>query len=356
MFISGFLSQVTSLVLLEDGRLATAEERRIKIWNPNSGDQEGEIVGNRTQITALASIKEDVLASGTRAGIVKIWHISEGDAVKTITAHTSGVTSLAALDEHRLASAAEDGWIKVWDIESGRELIRFSENFGHVISLVRIPDGSLCSVCLNDKFIRIWNTDSGHLVKTIDAGEIVYSVAAFKDNALVAGLDKGKIKVWKKHRESSEKLYTAEADQIIWLYVEGPIRSILVLSNGFVATGSSKGKVRVYNLAKPERSIRVFLGHINSVTYLLPLKDQTLFISSGSDDGKINIWNVNTDKIVRTFGTSDLAAEVPHSFTEFIYKEQKRIETTLNTNVKTFEVELPKLETRTAEPSPSNSF
>ena len=347
---------MTSLVLLEDGRLATAEERRIKIWNPNSGDQEGEIVGNRTQITALASIKEDMLASGTRAGIVKIWYISEGDAVKTITAHTSGVTALAALDEHRLASGAEDGWIKVWDIQSGRELVRFAENFGHVISLVRIPDGSLCSVSLNDKFIRIWNTDSGNLVKTIDAGEIVYSVAAFQDNALVAGLDKGKIKVWKKHRDSSEKVYTAEADQIIWLYVEGPIRSILVLSNGYVATGSAKGKVRVYNLAKPERSIRVFLGHINSVTYLLPLKDQSLFISSGSEDGKINIWNVNTDKMVRTFGTNDSAAEVPHSFTEFIYKEQRRIETTLNTSVKTFVCDLPKVEVRAAEPSPSNSF
>jgi len=295
------LSKVRALVLLEDGRLASTESRRIQLWNTDTGNVETELIGNRTLVTALAPLKGDSLANGTCAGIVKIWQLSTEEVVKTISAHTSGVTCIVQLDEQRLATAAEDGSIKVWDIHSGKELIRFAENFGWVISLVVLPDGTLASASQNDRFIRIWDTVSGEVVKSIDAREPVYSLAVYKDGSLASGQGNGRFRVWRGYKNSSEKVYTQEADQVIWLYVEGPIYSIAYQENGQLVTGSNAGKVRVYNLNKPARSIRVFHAHINKVDFLVPLKGDLL--ASGSEDGRIQIINVKRDFFVRTMGS-----------------------------------------------------
>jgi len=289
---------IRCVTLLHDGKLASsADDKKIKIWNVSTGKVEKEILGNRTNVLSLACLNDDRLASGSLGGDIKIWDTKTGEEIKTIRTHLCSITSLAYLGDHKLACGAEDGNVKIVDIDHGKEIVRFRENFGRINCLIALRDGNLCS-CSPDKTIRIWDASTGEWIRAIEAQDEVLSLAEFSNETLVAGLIDGRIKLWKNYKNRSEKVVLGEPDQVIRLYIEGPIASLAVLADGTLASGTTIGKVRVYNINKAEKSIKKLEGHSKGVKNLILLKNGLL--SSASEDGRIQIWNVKKGELVRS--------------------------------------------------------
>lgn len=109
----------------------------------------------------------------SRGGEVKLFNVADGSVLRTLPEpHTDGVLGVAfSPDGSRMATCGADKYVKIFDTESG-ELIRALE--GHTDYVLQVAwrgDGRLLASCGADATIRVWNTDSGELTRTITGFE-----------------------------------------------------------------------------------------------------------------------------------------------------------------------------------------
>jgi WD40 repeat protein len=109
---------VTSLVLLNDGRLASAgDDGKIKLWTKDFKWEPDTRIHGPGAVQSLAVLKDGRLASGGDDGYIKLWP-KEAMAEPVVLVHGSPVLSLAVLTDGRLASGGKDGRIKLWLVDN----------------------------------------------------------------------------------------------------------------------------------------------------------------------------------------------------------------------------------------------
>ncbi|MCI0464303.1 MAG: PQQ-binding-like beta-propeller repeat protein [Gemmataceae bacterium] len=129
---------VTALAFAPDGKtLATAgewkwsEERgdnpeprepddnTIRLWEVQSGQLRGRLVGNQKGTTALAFSPDGRhLVSGSKDGVVRLWDVSSG-TWRELRGHAGAVLGVAfAPDGRTLASAGADTTALIWDVRA----------------------------------------------------------------------------------------------------------------------------------------------------------------------------------------------------------------------------------------------
>ena len=120
------------VALSHDGkRLAIAHtDRRVQVWDVNSGRELATFNGHSSQPNALAFSPDGVwVASGTGMipgikGDLKLWNASTGQDKVALQGHADGITSLSfSPDGTRLASGSNDETIRIWETSTGQELL-----------------------------------------------------------------------------------------------------------------------------------------------------------------------------------------------------------------------------------------
>jgi WD40 repeat protein len=74
------------------------------------------VLAHGSQLTSLTVLADGRLASGGRDGTIKVWP-KEGTGEPVVLAHGGSVWSLAVLADGRLASGGEGGQIKLWLVD-----------------------------------------------------------------------------------------------------------------------------------------------------------------------------------------------------------------------------------------------
>jgi WD40 repeat protein len=118
--------------------------------------------------------------------------------VRTLSGHSEAVLSVAySPDSRRLASGSNDRTVKIWDAETGA-LIRTLRHSERVLSVAYSPDSRRLASGSSDNTIKIWDAETGALLRTLSGhSEIVRSVAYSPDGRRLASgsLDKT-VKIW----------------------------------------------------------------------------------------------------------------------------------------------------------------
>ena len=66
---------MVSLVVLDDGSLASgSEDKKINIWNTNTGELIRTLTGHRNEILALTTLTDGTLVSGSEDKTIKLWN------------------------------------------------------------------------------------------------------------------------------------------------------------------------------------------------------------------------------------------------------------------------------------------
>ncbi len=82
--------------------------------------------------------------------------------------HTDRVDSVAVSPDGRLIlSGSSDHTMRLWDRESGRMVRRFPGHFGRVMSVAFSPDGRRTLSGGEDKIIRLWDLRTGGLLREL---------------------------------------------------------------------------------------------------------------------------------------------------------------------------------------------
>ena len=146
------------------------------------------------------------LASGARDGTIRQTRLNLDRSLglirsqdPSIAGHENGVTSLVYSKNGKLLiSGGHDHLIKIWDAESGKLIKTLKGHTKDVTSLALHPSGSLFASSSADGTVRLWATPSGNELQVIrQHTDEVRSVAfsPYGNLMATASWDKS-IKVW----------------------------------------------------------------------------------------------------------------------------------------------------------------
>lgn len=171
-----------------------------------------------------------------------LWRTRGGTKVKALGGHGQVVVEAQfSPDSKRLATMDLAGEIKIWAAQEGREKLEFPDS-GVVLGAAMSPSGAHVATAHWDRVVRVWNTRSGQLERTLrGAWQWMMWTAWSPDGKLVAGagVDRSVV-VWRADSGEVERV----------LRGMGGIAEVVAFSpdSKEVVAGSADGAARVWNV------------------------------------------------------------------------------------------------------------
>lgn len=131
---------------------------RAAIYNTESGDLLGEMIGHADEVeSAIFSADGVLVATASYDQTITIWSTKTFQPIRTLEGHNGAVLSIAfSPDASILVSGSADETVKVWDVESGRRLDTMSQSEGEVLAVAISPDGKSVLGGSADNRLRVW--------------------------------------------------------------------------------------------------------------------------------------------------------------------------------------------------------
>ncbi len=203
---------------------------------------------------------------------------------RTLIGHAAQILGLAFSGTNTLVSVSADQTAKIWDVETGKVLHTAQIQLAKQLCFAIAPGRSLAADTSFGR-VRLWNFETGEILKSFEPGDSWASVLAFTpdEKSLVIGTEKGVLRVM----DVATWAVTHTID------LDSPIRSLAV-SAEHIVVGYSDGTVAMLNFGDqpsvPE--VKKQKGAINALAFS-PKGEQ---FASASDDHSVKVWDVATLK------------------------------------------------------------
>ncbi|MCW6036177.1 response regulator [Spirulina subsalsa FACHB-351] len=173
----------------------------IKIWDLDSGEEKGSLMGYSRGVTDLViSPKGDRVVSGSRDQTLKIWDLKSGKFLNTLLGHTDEIRSVCITPNgENIISGSRDRTIKIWDLKTGHVLRTLRGHNQSVTSVAISGDGKTIISGSRDNTVKIWDFQTGQYIHTLMGHTDLVRAVAVSSNGktIVSGGRDNTIKVWK---------------------------------------------------------------------------------------------------------------------------------------------------------------
>lgn len=365
--IEGHTRRVSSLSFNSEGtQLASGGwDRLVYVWDVKTGEKLGEYKANPATgigigVQVLFSKDDKRLITGNDDGKIVVYNLDSDlpqDTLRNISPSScGGCASFIQLNEKgsKLISASRRGPVTLWDWRSGKIIKEFNGNgeeynavgmkgttvfvsdedtiklwdtSGKAIRKILIenteinsatlsPDGRYIAAASNDRVTRIWNVQSGKLVKELKG---------FLNNTADNGLGLDPESYWQYNisryvsfkegiRISPDENYVAKAvGKIVQLWdlnkgrvvrsFEGHENGVICfqfsLDGKYLFTGSGDKTIKMWEVTNGQL-VKTFTGH-RELIFELALSQNGKYLVSGSWDATAKIWDIQSGQELHTY-------------------------------------------------------
>ncbi|QPG73344.1 hypothetical protein FOA43_000654 [Brettanomyces nanus] len=171
----------------------------------------------------------------------------------------------------------------------GIYVIRKFEGHSDGVLCCQYDNNNLLMTGSYDKTVKIWNVETGKLLRTLTGHTRGVRTLAFDDQKLITGGIDGTIKVWNYRTGQCISTYTGHNEGVISVDFYDKV----------IISGSADSTVKVWHV--DTRTCYTLRGHTDWVTSVkMHPKSKTLF--TASDDATVRLWDLRTNKCLKVYG------------------------------------------------------
>ncbi|MGD1702435.1 WD40 repeat domain-containing protein, partial [Dapis sp. BLCC M229] len=233
-----------------------------------------------------------ILAS-SRGKNIQLWNLESSKLLDTLSSHTANVLSLAiSPDGKTLASGSEDGTVKLWDIPTGEILTSFLHS--DVVTAVGFTADSRAVVgCSAARGIKLWDVDTGRLLQRMNGTQPI----AFGAEGLRMATSGGPryIRLWNVAQGQLLKNLSIPSKNN-----NQRIEAIAFSQDGQTIAHAIRGENNILVWDVETWEVRHTLEKHSQAIKAIAISPDGKILASSSEDGKINLWDISSGKLLRS--------------------------------------------------------
>lgn len=300
-------SALTAIAFSPDNRfVATVSgESSVDLWNADDATPLGSFESGNIRFDQVTISADNQIHAVSKEGTACTWQIAAvwtlertiGDASDQTT-FANRVTALAfSNDGQRLITGGGEpsrgGEIKIWNLTTGKLSLEITNPHSDVVlDLAVSPDGKLLATSAADKFIRIFNLETGAPLRSFEGHtHHVLGVAWSRDQRTLvsAGAD-NIIKVWDSLKGDRKKNIETFGKEITAIHYVGT-------TDQFVAVaGDGQAKL----ISESGNIVRSFAG-ASDYLYVSRVSADGKLVLAGGQDSVLRVWKVSDGKSIANF-------------------------------------------------------
>lgn len=291
--ISAHTDLVNSVRFSGDGKLLVSGSRDmfVKVWNVEKGTNLKAMPGHMSEIFAVdITPAGDVAISSSATGEIFAWDVAKGTRLYNIKPTASTTDVRISPDGARFAAGFLNGDISVINIRDGKEETRLSGHTYLARSLRFTTSGKNLISGSWDGTVRAWD-----IANRSKIGEITGFSAYIQ--AMTQSVNPHQIFIGVGNQV--RVLDSATLGLVKTMVGSDMVNSVAVTKDGKLAASGGDKDVSLWDVAAGREKSRL-QGHLKPI-YALTFSPDERYLASGSDDQSIIIWDVASGKQVVKF-------------------------------------------------------
>lgn len=225
-------------------------------------------------------------ATASETGIVQT------NPVRSFLGHTNQLSmAVFSADGKKFVSGSYDQTIRLWDVESGQELKVFSNHTEWVKGVAISQDDEIVVSASLDHSAKAWNSQTGQEICSFGDESIIQSVAISPNKKyIVTGSEAGTVRLW--DLESKKEIFC------LGEHMTGALATSFSPDGNLIAVSTGKS---IY-VWKTQTGEKILHFETNKARVLcLKFMSDSKHLVSGSEDGIVRLYNIDTQKELRHF-------------------------------------------------------
>lgn len=281
-------SQVASLCLLKDGRLASGSYKMMIIINLDADIPDLTFEAHTSWVYHLLLLKNDNLVSCSKDLSIKFWEIDNLSykCISVLKGHNHRVTKIISVSDNYIASCSKDKTIKIWEVKISFEVSKTLRGHkGFIESIVKLRNSDVIvsgsSSIIGDSSIRFWLLNSSFCEGVINDVEC-YSknnLIEVRDGLVLSG---GEYKIY--FIDAIGKKLIKTVDYLNTIY------SMIQVDEENILAGDRWGRLLSFNI-NDDSLILVNSVHNSTVNDIIWLSNNEKRLITCSGDQTIKVWD-----------------------------------------------------------------